>query len=575
MTDEQLKVSRKSHLDAILNSTSPKKLIVAGPGTGKTHTFKELLRKNGGENLVMTFINNLVRELTEDLGDVADVNTFHGYCRHLLHAHPAAGIDTRFHYFPALPNLIEHDISVERGTVVKANELSAAFMNLDDSASLITDYLLLGNYYDAVSHNDAVYRVYKMLESSPELIKPYTQIVVDEYQDFSLLEASVLNVLASVSPILVAGDDDQALYGFKHASADYIRSLYSDDKFENFELPYCTRCTQVITDATAQIITAAQSAGKLNNRIDKPYICYIPDKRADSAKYPKITWADCTVQRSNAPYMAKYIEKKILEIPSEEIAESRAKGYPAVLIVGPSQFTKQIVDYLRDKFPHINYKSSPEPVLTLLDGYKILLTDAFSNLGWRVVAEVDAPSNWATVHEEAVKEKKPIHNILPSGYMETHIHAIGLLKKGITGEALTPDELVCLKDVIGMSFEKAMKYLEESGGDSPAEPDITLPTITATSLLGAKGLQAGHVFVVGLNEGHFPKHNDNPTDDEICQLLVALTRTKKRCYLVSCDRFGISMVEDSVFLEWLRPFLTHERVDRQYFNSPKVIKTNR
>ncbi len=69
-----------------------KKLIIAGPGTGKTHTFKALINQNPGKNLVMTFINNLVADLRADLGGIADVNTFHGYSRHLLHSFGAPGL---------------------------------------------------------------------------------------------------------------------------------------------------------------------------------------------------------------------------------------------------------------------------------------------------------------------------------------------------------------------------------------------------------------------------------------------------------------------------------------------------
>jgi superfamily I DNA/RNA helicase len=36
--------------------------------------------------------------------------------------------------------------------------------------------------------------------------------------------------------VLIAGDDDQALYGFKHASANFIRALAEDPDFERFDL---------------------------------------------------------------------------------------------------------------------------------------------------------------------------------------------------------------------------------------------------------------------------------------------------------------------------------------------------
>ena len=41
--DEHLEAERQAALDAVLDSPAVKKLIVAGPGTGKPHAFKEAL----------------------------------------------------------------------------------------------------------------------------------------------------------------------------------------------------------------------------------------------------------------------------------------------------------------------------------------------------------------------------------------------------------------------------------------------------------------------------------------------------------------------------------------------------
>ena len=77
---------RQKYLDAILRSSSPRKLIVAGPGTGKTYTFAQLLRKSGtGHKLALTFIRKLVVDMESEFGELAEVKTFHAYCKKLLH----------------------------------------------------------------------------------------------------------------------------------------------------------------------------------------------------------------------------------------------------------------------------------------------------------------------------------------------------------------------------------------------------------------------------------------------------------------------------------------------------------
>src|SRR5687768_8025300 len=90
MTPEEIKKLQRSEraacLQAILDSKEPKKLIVAGAGTGKTFTFREVLKPVvGGTNLVMTFIRKLVTDMEKSMSGVAEVKTFHAYCKKILH----------------------------------------------------------------------------------------------------------------------------------------------------------------------------------------------------------------------------------------------------------------------------------------------------------------------------------------------------------------------------------------------------------------------------------------------------------------------------------------------------------
>ena len=93
---------RKMCLERILESNAKHKLIIAGAGTGKSFTFKCLLKKNGGSNLALTFINALASDMAKDLGELAEARTFHSFCRKLLHKLPPDGVDHQFHFFPKL-----------------------------------------------------------------------------------------------------------------------------------------------------------------------------------------------------------------------------------------------------------------------------------------------------------------------------------------------------------------------------------------------------------------------------------------------------------------------------------------
>ena len=100
---------RNRYTDLIVQSTAKNKIIVAGPGTGKTTTFRKLLETKNGDKLALTFINSLAFDLQKGLGELAESYTFHGYCKKLLHKISVDGIDTNFHYYPKLPILIKTD----------------------------------------------------------------------------------------------------------------------------------------------------------------------------------------------------------------------------------------------------------------------------------------------------------------------------------------------------------------------------------------------------------------------------------------------------------------------------------
>jgi hypothetical protein len=83
--------------------------------------------------------------------------------------------------------------------------------------------------------------------------------------------------------------------------------------------------------------------------------------------------------------------------------------------------------------------------------------------------------------------------------------------------------------------------------------------------LGAKGLSAGYVFIVGFNDGAFPTDPNSVTDDEVCKLIVGLSRTRNECHLVSCGRFGSAWIEPSSFLRWLGVDIEERVINRDYW----------
>jgi ATP-dependent DNA helicase UvrD/PcrA len=573
---QRMDADRAAATQAIINSPAPKRVIVAGPGTGKSFTFRAALAKaiadaGGGRGLALTFIRNLVADLAKDLGDLADVFTFHGYCKHLMHSHDVAGLQSGA-YYPPLLELVVEDVQVLGERTMTPDDVNERLHNLDMSDDVIDVALARADYYGAVSHNDVVYRVHRHFEASPETIPSYPLIVVDEFQDFSRLETTFIDLLASRSPVLIAGDDDQALYKkLKYASPEFIRQLATDGSHERFELPFCSRCTEVVVAAVNDVIEKATQAGHLEGRLEKPFRCFLPDKKTASEENPRIVNVDCST--ANTEYASQYIAQQIAQIPREDIMRSRENGYPTALVIGPNPFLRRAFDVVQERFPQARMKKSEQPAVDILDGYRRVASNERSRLGWRIVLACCPCDAWQQVLKDALGSDTDIYDRLPSPYRDEHLENARLAGSLMETGTLSDEERQKLCAAAGgRSIEAVRAFLNVADpddisdeiGEAEAEAAPETLDIVFTSLVGSKGLSAEHVFIIGMNNGHFPRHPDAVTDDEVCSLIVALSRTRTRCHVISFRWFGKDFLSPSLFLNWIGPHLETLTVNKDY-----------
>lgn len=527
----------KAAVDKVLASKARKKLVVAGPGAGKTTLFRRLLDGGAGtadERLVVTFINNLKTDLEGSLGDVARVFTLHGYCQHLLRRHAGLrnGLTADFRCHPGLVSLIKNDWAWLEES--KAPEFVKLMRELVCSPEQESFYRDRANLYDAVDFDDSVYRVQRQLAADSTRVPAYELVLVDEFQDFNKMEAAVIDMLAEKNSIVVAGDDDQALYSqLRGASWDHIRARYKSGKYEIFELPFCMRCPEVIVEAVNDMIAKARTDKKLHGRIEKPYRYFEPVKGEDSRRYPKIDLVETSVQRGNANYFGRYIEECIKAIPDAEVNLAEEKNEPLALIIGSNPYRRQVEEYLAAAGlvtpSDISELSEREQALEILN------EDPTSNLGWRIIlADGDERVARDTVRAAA--------------------------ERGVTLAEVIPakDRAALLKEAEDWASSQRPKGEEKPGAVGPR--------VKVTSFEGAKGMSAQYVFIVGMHSGDMPKNAADVQDIEICRFLVGMTRTKKRCSILTTARFGQDFKRPSEFLSWIKGNrFEKKKVDAEYW----------
>ena len=534
----------KRCIDAIIESSSRKKVVVAGPGTGKTFLFKKVIE--GKRNaLTLTFVNALVQDLSLDLYGMSDVKTLHSFARGALSK--ITGNEVKI--FPKFSAVIRKDAEILLGRSI---DFDSIFYNMREN-EYVEFYKNRKDYYGGYyGYSDVIYDLVKSFQEQRNKLPSYDYVLVDEYQDFNESEITLIELLSEKSPVLIAGDDDQALYEeLKSASAKHIRQKFSYDcvDYESFTLPYCRRSTRVIVEAVNDIISVATKKNFMRDRIQKKYKYFDhEDKDAESDRNPKITHSQQYSKR--IPW---FIEKHL------KIIARDVKGKFSVLIIAPTKTQcRSIVEGLKNKgFTNIEWndkKDEKEP--TLLDGLKILLNNINSNLGWRISSSFfltdedfenalrESDSNGAKDFSEIIDKeiKKQVKEILR-------------VLRAVRGRKETEDEKLdqVLRKIdfnpYKMAEESLRKEILLESQNVGTDPGIKKIQIKVTTIESSKGLSADYVFITYFDDKYFIKDNDKTkiTQKDVCKFLVALTRARKKVLLVSSDRDG-----KPTFFKWIK-----------------------
>ena len=528
------KEDRDKDANKILSSAANKKVVVAGPGTGKSFLFQEAIKrkqKEGKNNfLAITFIGKLCDELADDLAGLAQTMTLHGFARDFLLRNISQDQDWK--YYPKMEDMIRKDVALKN---IKECEIG------DEN------YKGRTYYYRAIGDADVVHYAVQICKENPSKIPQYDLVLIDEFQDFNEKEAEFIDLLATKSEMLVVGDDDQALYEFKGSDLKFIKDKYavSNTDFESHTLKYCSRCPQVIIDAFHSIVNHYTEKGKLADRIDdKEYICYTPDKENENLLNPKIQLFE-NIPGGMIATKIKYELQSIVE----------TQKIKSVLIIGESKTCSKILSQTAKGLKNFGFKNVKHPdvhqnVFTfdirIVNAYRILSENPNSALAWRLLIEKLNDQKKKDIILGGYEDPMTFINLIPQDFKTKHISTAKVLEKILTQNESSRNQIV------DSSIEKLKGEITT---EEIAQREILIKQlirdnkhisrplanldITVCNILGSKGLGADVVFLIGFDQGKLPLKK-NVENSEIYQMLVALTRTKKRMYLINTTGKAIS-----------------------------------
>lgn len=254
--------------------------LLAGPGTGKTHTLTRrvlyLVTEQGvppSRILCLTFTRVAAYDLRAKIQrhlkpmglDFPHVSTLHAFAlRQLLRN--ATLIDSLPRPLRIADDWEEKEVIFEDMKVLlnrRVNQVRADFRKLsadwetlraeeENWRSEFQDAELLGAWeehrriYGYTLRSELVYQLKQALVQMPGFLleSGFDHVLIDEYQDLNLCDLAIADWLTlHGAQLLAAGDDDQSIYGFRYAHPSGIRDFL--DQFPSatsFELSLCKRC---------------------------------------------------------------------------------------------------------------------------------------------------------------------------------------------------------------------------------------------------------------------------------------------------------------------------------------------
>jgi DNA helicase-2/ATP-dependent DNA helicase PcrA len=550
----------------------------------------------------------LARRVGADLAAAVTLATFHALCARILRAHPGdSGRSARYSIYDegdqkrvvdryltradkaridrdqvlaAISRAKSHLVTREHFAAATPDELGGLVLH-DDARAVVTavwrqvDAELERS--DALDFDDLIAFTVALLGRRADVLAGYRRrwryLQVDEHQDTNPLQDRLLRLLAGDDPnLMVVGDDQQAIYGFR--SADVRNILRFDRDYPRARVVRLVRnyrSTPEIVDAANRLI-AHNSSGRPKTMVAQALPGPDPVVRVHRSEEDEARWAAATVARA----LARGIT------PTEIAVLARAKGVlttiEAALVAAqiPYRVLSGTAFYQRREvkaaMAHLTLLVNPYDA----EAFSRVMLDARRGIGEVTAARVDAHAVTASISlldacvqagalSRTRRDQKA--SLIAFGRTMLQLHAelerrsvsalltdIVRLPDGLADILAGQDDggarLQRLRDLVAAAraYERdaaapdPVDFLARaalaSGGDEHtggAERD----RVTLCTVHGAKGLEWQVVLVCGLEEGTFPSQHaalGDALEEERRLAYVAITRAKRTLVLSHAQR---------------------------------------
>ena len=282
-------------------------LILAGAGSGKTRVLTSRIawlvdvEKISPHNiLAVTFTNKAANEMRGRVEKLLNVpartlwiGTFHGLSHRMLRAHfEEANLPQSFQIldsddqyrmirrsiqalsldedrFP--PKEVQWFINGQKEEAKDPHQVTARDFNDQTKIKIYEAYQAACQRAGVIDFTDLLFMTYKLFLSHPDILANYQErfrcLLVDEFQDTNTLQYAWLKLLAGAkNSVMIVGDDDQSIYGWRGARIENLQHFSRDFPGANvIRLEQNYRSTGTILKAANELIS--NNSGRLGKNL--------------------------------------------------------------------------------------------------------------------------------------------------------------------------------------------------------------------------------------------------------------------------------------------------------------------
>lgn len=466
-------------------------------------------------------------------------------------------------------------------------ELEADSSKAQDVANIYKLYQKYLRENNAVDFDDIINLTIKLLKTHEDVRKYYADkfhhVLVDEYQDTNRAQYELISLLSGKHKNLcVVGDDDQSIYGWRGADIRNIidfENTFSGCSVIRLEQNY--RSTKTILDAANSVIkNNLNRKGKtLWTQSDdgEKISCYLAsDDRDEADKIISVIndtiSSDGAFYRDFAVLYRTHSQSRIIEdalvrnaIPYKIIGGLRFYERKEIkdvlaylkLIVNPldNVSLKRIINFPKrgigqttvSQLEQLSATEEKSMLELIAEDYPELLKAKTKLLGFydtiKSLSDFSADHTPAELIKELLSKTLLLEEYAKEGEIDVKTRTDNI--EELVSMAVELEETENIKTL--SEFLEYTSLITDTDVSDESADQITLMTVHA-----AKGLEYPYVFIVGLEEGLFPKTDPFSIDtskleEERRLCYVAITRAKKKLYLSHTRRrlsFGRIMQND-------------------------------